>query len=125
MSVRDRRTDGTQCRGCLMEEAQDTRHNAAQTTARQPGAVCSRVQQLNTTYCTHSFIDQENRAKSDRTNKQPRCRSEVALVTLRQLGTELGLSNSTFTFLARDVHVIYTSRAYATMSVSVCLSVCL
>ena len=50
------------------------------------------------------------------------------LKTACTLGSALGptLGNEygrTFTFLARDV--IYTSRAYATMSVSVCLSVCL
>jgi len=30
-----------------------------------------------------------------------------------------------YQFLAQDVNLIYTSRAYATMPVSICLSVCL
>ena len=40
----------------------------------------------------------------------------------RFTGSEVSLLHAHSRFLARDV--IYTSRAYATMSLSVCLSVC-
>jgi len=43
--------------------------------------------------------------------------------TLNIVGKKICCNNEDNEFLARDV--IYTSRAYATMSVSVCLSVCL